>query len=96
MSEVIDEPPFWLTLKLFGYRNGGISDQHVRKLIKEGDGPRTTYIGNKVFVSIDDEREWRERMRKPHGKAAEKAVAVAKMCHERAKLGGRATWAHQK
>ncbi|MDQ0320770.1 hypothetical protein QO002_002908 [Pararhizobium capsulatum DSM 1112] len=76
---------YWLKLKEFGLRNGGISEIHVRKLIKEGDGPRTTYIGNRVFIALDDEAEWRERKRNPRGKAAEKALAVATMLSERAR-----------
>ena len=84
MTEAVDEE-YWLTLKRFGHRNRGMSENYVRKLIKEDIGPNLTRIGNRVFVSLDDEAEWREKMRNPRGKAAEKAVAIAKMCHERAK-----------
>ena len=57
----------------------------LQKMLKDGIGPRLYLLVDGVFITIDDEREWRNMMRNPYGKAAEVANANAKMLHEKAK-----------
>ncbi len=42
-------------------------------------------MGTKVMITLQDELEWRESMRHPHGRAAEVAKANAEMLHQKAK-----------
>ena len=81
-NEVVET--YFLSLQEFGNRNGRMSTFKIRQLMKKGIGPRITRVGGRVFVTIDDEREWRNMMRNPYGRAAEVAATAAKIAHEKA------------
>jgi len=60
-----------------------VSDRVIQRQWMQGIGPRKTYIGARIFIADEDEREWVERMRNPTGKTLKIAKANAAMLRKR-------------
>ena len=83
MPEFIDER--WIFQEKSLPDRNAMSLTTFQKLQAQGNGPRITRIGTKVFITLEAEAEWRKMMENPIGRAAEIAAANAKMLHEKAR-----------
>ncbi len=63
----------------------GVSDTHMRKLIAMDIGPRTTRLGGKVLIAVEDYEEWKHSIRFPRGRAAKIVAENARMASQKSK-----------
>ena len=65
--------------------------RQLERLWALGIGPHRTYIGARVFITAEDEREWLQRMRNPTGKTAKVIARDTEMLKQKARHAGEAS-----